>query len=220
LHVAPRPSKLGPEATAVRRDPVKTQPPSRTQSARPTTASEALELQVKQLIERLDALERMPAYDSAQQMQFQTAEEPDPIHQFDDFEEPGQLEQFGLFQQFGQFEQVDQLEEAEELRLEHRTSTISVRLNEAEFSTLRLRATESGISVSAYMRSCVLEAEQLRAQVKQALSVMRAAAFAEPLAETPYAELSDPKEQSGFWSRLQEYAGNLWRPQTITTLKA
>lgn len=60
------------------------------------------------------------------------------------------------------------------LQLEHRHAVVSIRLNDAEIERLRQRAAESGISVSAYMRSCVLDAEHLRAQVKQALAEMRA----------------------------------------------
>jgi len=59
-------------------------------------------------------------------------------------------------------------------QLEHRHAVVSIRLNDAEIERLRLRAAESGISVSGYMRSCVLDAEHLRAQVKQALAEMRA----------------------------------------------
>ena len=51
--------------------------------------------------------------------------------------------------------------------------TISVRLNEAEAEMLRCRASESELSVSDYLRSCVLEADQLRLQVKQVLAEMR-----------------------------------------------
>jgi hypothetical protein len=61
-----------------------------------------------------------------------------------------------------------------ELHLDHRRAVVSVRLTEVEIAQLRDRAGESGISVSAYMRSCVLDAEILRAQVKQALAEMRA----------------------------------------------
>jgi hypothetical protein len=59
------------------------------------------------------------------------------------------------------------------LEIDPRRSVISVRLNDAELLQLRDRAAECGISVSAYMRSCVLDAEHLRAQVKQALAEMR-----------------------------------------------
>ncbi len=51
--------------------------------------------------------------------------------------------------------------------------TVSVRLSPADAKMLRRRASESQLSVSDYMRSCVLEADQLRAQVKQALAEMR-----------------------------------------------
>lgn len=55
-----------------------------------------------------------------------------------------------------------------------RCSTISVRLSDIEAERLRKRAEESEMSISAYLRSCVLEADQLRAQVKQALAELRA----------------------------------------------
>ena len=54
-----------------------------------------------------------------------------------------------------------------------RRTILSLRLSEEESEQLKLRAAESGISVSAYMRSCVLDAEHLRTQVKQALNEMR-----------------------------------------------
>lgn len=60
--------------------------------------------------------------------------------------------------------------------VDQRKSIISIRLTESEIAQLRDRADESGISVSAYMRSCVLEAENLRSQVKQALAEMRSLA--------------------------------------------
>jgi hypothetical protein len=58
-------------------------------------------------------------------------------------------------------------------QLDQRRTIVSVRLTEREFACLRDRAEESGISVSAYMRSCVVDADQLRAQVKRALAEMR-----------------------------------------------
>jgi hypothetical protein len=60
------------------------------------------------------------------------------------------------------------------LQLGQRRSILSIRLSECESDQLRSRAAECGLSVSAYMRSCVLDAEDLRAQVKQALAEMRA----------------------------------------------
>ncbi len=59
--------------------------------------------------------------------------------------------------------------------LDSKSVMLSVRLTEPELELLRLRAAECGVSVSGYMRSCVLEADQLRTQVKHALAEMRAA---------------------------------------------
>ena len=57
--------------------------------------------------------------------------------------------------------------------LDQRCATISVRLSSSEVERLRSRAEESQMSISSYLRSCVLEADQLRAQVKQALAELR-----------------------------------------------
>ena len=52
-------------------------------------------------------------------------------------------------------------------------SSITIRLSETDCAQLRTRATEAGLSVSAYLRSCTLEVESLRAQVKEALVELR-----------------------------------------------
>lgn len=57
-----------------------------------------------------------------------------------------------------------------------RSSSVTVRLTAAEHAQLRERATAAGLSASAYLRSCLVEAEELRAQVRQALEQFRAAA--------------------------------------------
>jgi hypothetical protein len=49
----------------------------------------------------------------------------------------------------------------------------TIRLTAAENELLHTRAAESGLAVSAYIRSCVLEVESLRAQVKQMMTEMR-----------------------------------------------
>jgi Family of unknown function (DUF6290) len=54
-----------------------------------------------------------------------------------------------------------------------RRAVVSIRLNDKEMTLLRQRAAESGISVSEYVRSCVVEADQLRVQVKQIVADMR-----------------------------------------------
>jgi predicted DNA binding CopG/RHH family protein len=54
-----------------------------------------------------------------------------------------------------------------------RTASVTIRLSKAECELMHQRAAEAGLTVSAYLRSCVLEADALRAQVKQALAEMR-----------------------------------------------
>lgn len=55
-----------------------------------------------------------------------------------------------------------------------RTSSVTIRLSQAESMQLRQRAMEAGLTVSAYLRSCAIEAEALRAQVKRALAEIKA----------------------------------------------
>lgn len=55
-----------------------------------------------------------------------------------------------------------------------RSASVTIRLSRAECARLHQRATEAGLTVSAYLRSCALEAETLRAQVKQALAELKA----------------------------------------------
>ena len=59
---------------------------------------------------------------------------------------------------------------------EKRSASVTLRMSRAECDQIRQRAAEAGLTVSAYLRSCALEAESLRAQVKDALAAMRAAA--------------------------------------------
>ena len=97
--------------------------------------------------------------------------------------------------------------------LEQRHAVVSIRVNDMEFDRLRLRAAESGLSVSAYMRSCVLDAEHLRAQVKQALAEMRSSihlAQASP-SVAPIAILNRENNMTsgGLWTRF------LWRSATF-----
>lgn len=60
-----------------------------------------------------------------------------------------------------------------------KSSSIHIRLSAPESAQLKQRAAEAGLTVSAYLRSCVLEAETLRAQVKQALAQLRVASAPE-----------------------------------------
>src|SRR6202000_1691288 len=48
-----------------------------------------------------------------------------------------------------------------------RTTALSLRVSAGEHSLLKARATEANLSVSAYLRSCLFEVEDLRAQLRQ-----------------------------------------------------
>jgi hypothetical protein len=54
-----------------------------------------------------------------------------------------------------------------------RTASITIRVTVEEQAQLHERATAAGLSVSAYLRSCIFEAEALRSQVKDALAQMQ-----------------------------------------------
>jgi hypothetical protein len=54
-----------------------------------------------------------------------------------------------------------------------RSASVTIRLSRSECARLHQRATEAGLTVSAYLRSCAVEAEALRAQVKQALAELK-----------------------------------------------
>jgi len=56
-----------------------------------------------------------------------------------------------------------------------RSTIVTLRLSHAESAQLHERATEAGLTVSAYLRSCVFEVEGLRTQVREALSQFRSA---------------------------------------------
>ncbi len=102
--------------------------------------------------------------------------------------------------------QLPQVQENAEFQLaaiHQRNSIVSIRLTDWELARLRDRAGESGISVSAYMRSCVLEAETLRTQVKQAMAEMRSLTLAPgrlPLHSLAVSQ-GERVETSGDWVR-------------------
>lgn len=97
-------------------------------------------------------------------------------------------------------------------QLDQRRTIVSVRLTEGEFACLRDRAEESGISVSAYMRSCVVDAEQLRTQVKRALAEMRS--LSTP-AGTGQAALATSNRGSGNSETVQGWFQLILRPLTF-----
>jgi len=57
-----------------------------------------------------------------------------------------------------------------------KNASITIRLTKEEEAQLHERAATAQLSVSAYLRSCIFEAESLRAQVKEALSQIRTTA--------------------------------------------
>jgi hypothetical protein len=89
----------------------------------------------------------------------------------------------------------------------HKSASVTVRLSEEENAQLRERAAEAGLTISAYLRSCTLEAETLRAQVKQALTALRAASLEEQ--RFPH----DPEAQAPRrWWRLRPHSKS-WSAQ-------
>jgi len=62
---------------------------------------------------------------------------------------------------------------------ELRTACVSIWMSKAERAQLRRRAGEAGLTLSAYLRLCALEADALREQVKQALAELKTAAAAD-----------------------------------------
>jgi hypothetical protein len=84
-----------------------------------------------------------------------------------------------------------------------KSSSITIRLTEEEEIQLQERAAAAQLSVSAYLRSCIFEAESLRAQVKEALIQIRSTAIT-PQESCPKSPTS--AEPKGFhlfsrWSR-------------------
>ncbi|MBS1803615.1 MAG: hypothetical protein JST28_09615 [Acidobacteria bacterium] len=57
----------------------------------------------------------------------------------------------------------------------HRSASITIRVTAEEQAQLHERAVNAGLSVSAYLRLCIFEAESLRSQVKEALTKMQSA---------------------------------------------
>jgi hypothetical protein len=75
-------------------------------------------------------------------------------------------------------------------------ASITIRLSEAESAQLHRRAAEAGLTVSAYLRSCTLEVESLRAQVKETLAQLRNATSSPPLPSSRSAKASRWRQ---FW---------------------
>lgn len=74
---------------------------------------------------------------------------------------------------------------------QRKCASVTIRLTAEENERLRERATEAGMTLSAYVRSCAFEVETLRAQVKQTITELRATSVAPGPAP--------------FWSRLSKW---------------
>ncbi len=61
------------------------------------------------------------------------------------------------------------------LEASRKAASITIRLTQAECDQVHERAAAAGLTASAYLRSCLFEAETLRAQVKEALDQFRTA---------------------------------------------
>lgn len=75
-----------------------------------------------------------------------------------------------------------------QLEKKHRTASITIRVTSEEQAQLQARAVAAQLSVSAYLRSCIFEAEALRSQVKEALAQMQSTSSqtsSSAAAETP-----------------------------------
>jgi len=82
-----------------------------------------------------------------------------------------------------------------------KSASVTIRLSKAEYAQLRTRAAEAGLTISAYLRSCTLEAESLRAQVKEMLAQFRTETLIEMKPRESYAEASSQK--SSWLGRLR-----------------
>lgn len=84
-------------------------------------------------------------------------------------------------------------------------ASITIRLSETECAQLRRRASDAGLTVSAYLRSCTFEAENLRALVKDTLAQLRTvtgAAPAQPVLEEAQVAVVHSEPKVRWWQRL------------------
>jgi hypothetical protein len=109
-----------------------------------------------------------------------------------------------------------------DLQSNQRRASVSVRLTDGEITQLRTRAEECGISVSAYMRLCVLEADILRAQVKQALAKMRSVSEKSEPVRLPALAVSENAgpAKGGGWFRLLSQSAALFLSPLLPFLRS
>ena len=78
-------------------------------------------------------------------------------------------------------------------------ASITIRLSEPEREQLHLRAAEAGLTLSAYLRSCTLEVETLRALVKSTLAQLQPA---QPQAVAASAHVPSQKPRAAWLRNL------------------
>jgi hypothetical protein len=70
-----------------------------------------------------------------------------------------------------------------------RCASVTIRMSKAECAQLRERAAEASLTVSAYLRSCALEVDALRAEVKKTLAELKTATGT----ASPAAQIQKPR---------------------------
>ncbi len=105
---------------------------------------------------------------------------------------------------------------AEPAEHELRSASVTIRLRQVECARLHRRAAEAGMTISAYLRSCALEADTLRAQVKQALAEIKAgnkgtSSETSKAAAEQGSKESNPRASQGVWlTRALAHIGKPW----------
>jgi len=97
----------------------------------------------------------------------------------------------------------EMMEESDEHRLERelKVASVTIRLSQQEVAQLHKRATQAGMTVSAYLRSCTFEVETLRAMVKETMAQLKAATDAQEQMQQMQ-ELQTQPARPGLWTRL------------------
>jgi len=86
------------------------------------------------------------------------------------------------------------------LAVNRKAASITLRMSRTECAQLRRRAADAGLTVSAYLRSCIFEVESLRAQVKEALEQLRSTNAAD--AQIPVPPAHPERSTRGWAARL------------------
>ena len=85
-------------------------------------------------------------------------------------------------------------------------ASITIRMSKAECAQLHRRASEAGLTISAYLRSCTFEAESLRTMVKDTLAQLRAAT----------SQAKPPQSAPSLFGRLSAWLARLITPWRVS----